>query len=276
MKRVELQLDLTPINSEVLFKLIENLPYIEVLHLHGKLSYFNLDSLSNLKELDLRYRIMDDFNVHLFDNLCNQLEYIDISCSNFDDKCLENLFYGRNFPYLSTLYISDSLVNIKLEKKLFDGLRMLKKLRIYKNQSGVRIIDNDAFSNLIELEELVLSDAGIKFIDKTMFSHLINLKILCLYNNQIESIEENSFSNLHNLEHLNLNFNQLTSLSANSFVGLDNLKELNLRHNQMVNFDLDIFDNIKKIEEIYLYGNPKINEDEISNRFLQSKNKVLF
>ena len=107
-------------NSELLFKLIENSPYIEVLHLHGDLSYFNLDCLYNLKSLDLFGTIMDDFNFRLFDNLCDQLEYINISCSNFDDKCLEKLFYGRNFPYLKTFYLDFSSANIKLEKKLFD------------------------------------------------------------------------------------------------------------------------------------------------------------
>ena len=121
VRTVELDLK-TPINSEVLLKLIENLLYIERLRLHGDLSYFNLDSLSNLKELVLYGTIMDDFNVHLFDNLCNQLEYIQISCSNSDDKYLEKLFYGRNFPNLTTFCISYSSEDIKLEKKLLDSM----------------------------------------------------------------------------------------------------------------------------------------------------------
>ena len=157
-----LKLDLETINSEVLLKLIEYLPYIEILHFRGDLSYFNLDALYNLKRLDLKCKILNDFNFHLFDNLCNQLEFITISCSNFDDKYLEKLFYGHNFPYLSTLSIFCSSANIKLEKKLFDGLRMLKKLMIDQNQN-LRIIDNDVFSNLIELQELHLGDTCIKF-----------------------------------------------------------------------------------------------------------------
>ena len=112
LRRFELDLE-TPINSEVLFKFIENSPYIETLHLHGDLSCFNLDSLSNLNELTLTGIIKDDFNVHLFDNLCNQLEYIDIRCKNLDDKYLEKLFYGRNFPYLTNFAICCSYANIK-------------------------------------------------------------------------------------------------------------------------------------------------------------------
>ena len=270
------KLDLeTPISSEVLLKLIRSLPYIEMLIFHGDLSYFNLDSLSNLKSLDLYGRIMDDFNIQLFDNLCNQLESIDIHCTNLDDKNLEKLFYGRNFPYLTTFCICCSSSNIKLEKKLFDGLRMLKKLKILYNKN-LRIIDKDAFSNLIELEELDLSDNCIGFIDKTMFSNLIKLKKLTLCGNQIESIEGNWFSNLHSLENLDLRRNQLTSLSAKSFVGLDNLKLLNLNHNKLANFDLDFFDNIGKFVEICLNENHIINKDEVLNRSLQSKIKVYF
>ena len=268
LRRLELNL-ITPINSEVVLKLIENLPYIEILVLRGKLSYFNLDSLSNLKRLDLNDKIMDDFNIHLFDNLCNQLEFINIFCTNLDDKYLEKLFYGRNFPYLTRLQIANSLANINLEKKLFDGLRMLQILTIscIKN---VRIIDNDVFSNLIELQELYLSFTFIEFIDKTLFSNLIKLKILSILCNKTESIEENSFSNLNNLEYLDLSCNRLRSLSAKTFVGLDNLKRLDLSNNELTNFDLDIFDNIGKIEEINLNENPIINKDEILNRSLQS------
>ena len=272
MRRVELSL-YSSINSEVLFKFIENLPYIEILHLIGKLSDFNLDSLSNLKQLYLYGRIMDDFNDHLFDNLCNQLEDINICCRNLDNKCVENLFYGRNFQYIRSLYIFESYLNIKLEKKLFDGLRMLKILKIHKNKN-LRIIDADVFSNLIQLQELGLTEACIEFIDKSLFSNLINLKNLTLYENQIESIEENSFSNLHNLEYLNLSCNQLRSLSAKTFAGLDNLKELDLRHNQLVNFDLGIFDNFGKIGEILLYENRIVNKEEILNRSEQTKIKV--
>ena len=79
LRRLELNLE-TTINSEVLLKLIENLPYIELLKLFCKLSYFNLDNLFNLKELELKGVIKDGFNVHLFDKLCNQLENITFRC----------------------------------------------------------------------------------------------------------------------------------------------------------------------------------------------------
>ena len=252
---------------------LTNLFALRILQLNGKLSYFNLDSFSNLKELHLNGTILYDFNFDLFDSLCNHLEYIDIRSKNLDDKYLEKLFYGRNFPYLTTFDINGSSAMIKLEKKLFDGLQTLQKLT-FLSIKNLRIIDAYAFSNLINLEELELSDTCIEFIDKTTFSNLINLKTLTLQENQIESIEEYSFSSLHNLEYLNLSSNRLTLLNAKTFVGLDNLKELDLNYNELVNFDLDIFDNIGKFVEIELYGNSIINKDEILNRSLQSNIKV--
>ena len=269
MKRVQLHLE-TPINSGVLLNLTDYLPYIEILELWCKLSHLNLDSLFNLKRLRLSHTIMNHFNFYLFDYICNRLESITISCSNFDYKCIEKLFYRRDFAYLTTLYIVHSSENIKLEKKLFNRLPKLQKLKI-SFCKNVQIIDNDVFSNLIQLEELYLSDICI---DKSLFSNLIKLKKLTLCRNRLESIEENSFSNLHNLEYIDLKSNGLKSLSAKSFIGLDKLKRLDLSHNELVNFDLDIFDNIGKTVEIYLNENPIINKDEIFNRSAQSKIKV--
>ena len=268
LRKLDLQLE-TPINSEVLLKLTEYLPYIEILYLYGYLSYFSLDELSNLKELHLSHTIMDDFNFDLFDNLCKQLEYIEISCTNFDDKCIKKFFFGRNFPFLTTIYINSSTRDINLQKNLFDGLQTLQKLD-FSLCNNVRIIDNEAFSNLVELQDLNLTDTYIEFIDKSVFSNLINLKKLSLSRNRLVSIEESCFSNLHSLENLDLSFNRLRSLSAKSLVGLGNLKRLNLMHNELVNFDLNIFDNIGKFE-ILLYENPNINRNEIFNRFNQSK-----
>ena len=268
LKILELDLE-TPINSEVVLKFIENLSYIEILNLRGKLSYINLDSLFNLKSLALKGKIMDDFNFDLFYNLFNQLEYISISCTNLDDKYIEKLFYGRNFPYLTSFFIANSFENITLEKELFDGLRTLQKLKMFFSKH-VQIIDTNVFSNLIELQELDLNDTYIEFIDKTLFSNLINLKKFSLSRNRLKSIEENSFSNLHNLEYLDMSFNRLRSLSAKSFVGLDNLKVLNLSYNKLLSFDLDIFDYIGKFVVIYLYGNPIMNKDKIFNRSAQS------
>ena len=247
----ELQLDLeTPINSEVLSEFIEYLPNIETLELSGKFSYLSLDRLSNLKRIKLFGTIMNDFDFDLFDNLCNQLESITISSQNIDDECLSKLFYGRNFPYLSSLFLTHTTIT-KLEKENFNGFPMLRLLFISERKQ-LRIIENDVFSNLKKLSILVL-----------MF-------------NCLENIKENAFSNLENLENLKLILNQLTSLDPKSFVGLRSLKILDLSKNKLSHFDLGILDNIPQIEEIDLSENPIINKEEIWNYSLSSKIKFIF
>lgn len=154
----------TPVNSDVLFKFNDYLPNIEMLELGWKLSYFNLDSLSNLKSLKLcSIRIDDDFNFDLFNILCNQLEDIMISGPNIDNEFFDKLFDGRNFPFLSSLSICETRI-VKLEKEMFDGFRMLRDLTICFNKE-LRIIDHDAFSNLKQLDRLFVRKNAIESFD---------------------------------------------------------------------------------------------------------------
>lgn len=109
---------------------------------------------------------MDDFNFGLFNNLCKQLETINIFCTNTNEKGFSKLFYGRNFPYLRDLSINDAKI-VKLERKMLDGFRMLEEFLFTNNK--LRTIDHDAFSNFIKLDELYLENNRIKSIDKRRF-----------------------------------------------------------------------------------------------------------
>ena len=240
------------VDSEVLFKFNDFLPNIELLELGGNLSYFTFDRLSNLKTLRLDGTIMDDFNFGLFDNSCNQLEDIHISCRNIEDKFFAKLFYGRSFTSVFSLWLSHTRIN-KLEKELFNGFQKLQELMICHNKE-LRIIKNDTFSNLKQLLTLDLS------------------------NNCLENIEQNAFLSLHNLETLDLSNNQLTSLDSKLFVGLNNLISINLKDNKLSRFDLDILDNIRQIdlEEIDLSGNPIINKEEILSHSISSRIRFIF
>lgn len=271
----DLSLDLEePITSEVLLKLVKSLPNIEILNLSGNFSFFRLDSdsFSNLKRVTLFGIILDEFNLGLFNNLCNRLEDIIIGCPNIDDEFLAKLFYGRNFPYLRSLCISGTKIT-KLEKNLFDRFPMLQKLMISFNKQ-LEIIDHDAFSNLLHLNNLYMRNNCIESIDRRHFSRLVNLESLNLSNNRLIVIKENQFSSLHNLNILCLSDNYLGLLDPKSFVGLDNLKKLDVRGNRLRRFDLDILDNMPLIEEMDLSGNTIFNKEEILNRFLSSKIKL--
>lgn len=107
--------------------------------------------------------IDEDFNFDLFNVLCNQLEIIGISGPNIDNEFFAKLFNGRNFPYLSSLSISNTRI-AKLEKEMFDGFRMLRDLSICFNEE-LRIIDHDAFSNLKQLDRLFVNKNAIESFD---------------------------------------------------------------------------------------------------------------
>ena len=219
------------IDSSILSQLFENLPTIEYLTLNGILSNINLDSLINLKSLNLIGIVDKYFNFSLFENICNRLEILSIELNQFKD--IYRMFEGHDFSNLNSLYIIFCFNITKLEKKFFDGFRMLQKLTIHSNRQ-LREVD---FSDLKQLIALDLSTNQITSLERKHFSGLEKLKYLNLKGNKIESIEENVFSSLKNLEVLDLSWNMIEKLSANSFAELSNLKHLNLNYNKLKNFD---------------------------------------
>jgi Leucine-rich repeat (LRR) protein len=97
----------------------------------------------------------------------------------------------------------------KIEKKMFDELPMLEKLMI-NNNKDLRIIEEDAFSNLTQLVYLYLNKNRIESLGAWTFFELANLNHLDLSYNQLESIDENLFSGQQNLKTLYLRGNRLT------------------------------------------------------------------
>lgn len=64
------------LDESVISDILDKFQSIEILHLHGKFPYFNLDKLINLKLLYLNGDISENFNFELFKNLFNQLEIL--------------------------------------------------------------------------------------------------------------------------------------------------------------------------------------------------------
>ena len=259
-------------DSTIKSQVLDYLPSIEYLTLSGDLSYFNLDSLVNLKCLTLCEYFNDDFNFYLLKTtLCYQLEELCIYITNLDDECLSKLLNGCHFPVLTNLSISSSDYIKKIEKKLFDKFPMLQTLSLC--DKILEKIDSDVFSNVRHLISLDLSNNSIRYLNEMHFSGLDKLKYLNLSANQLESIEGNVFSSLKELTVLDLSDNYIHRLNANSFASLTNLLSLNIKDNFLKTFDLKILDYIGKIEQIDLSGNMIDNEKEILDRF---KDRFIF
>lgn len=225
-----------------------------------------MDDLVNLEKLSISGQIEENFNFDLFRNLCNRLKDLSICKMNIDNEKLAKLFQSHNFPNLEKLKIAYCEIT-KLEKKLIEGFPTLQSLTIinpYENSNKqLRVIKNDAFSNLTNLVSLNLHGNSIETIDQRNFSGLINLNTLVLSFNRIESIENNTFSDLNNLKKLDLSDNKLSILNPKSFIGLENLEYLDLKSNKLKYFDLKNIDHISNVKKIVLLNNPILNRNDI-------------
>ena len=168
-------------------QLFDQVQHIEDLHLHGLMSYFNLDYFFNLKILSLVGPINQNFNYKLFKNLCYQLEDLHIFLINTDKKIdAKKLFEGHNFSNLQYLILRKHNMKI-LKKEFLNRFPMLRKLFILN--CNIEKIEQDAFSNLKQLECLDLSQNRLKFIEKDTFSNLKNLQTLDLSKNELTNLD---------------------------------------------------------------------------------------
>lgn len=167
---------------------MDQLPTLEQLDLVGNFSYFNLDSLVNLKVLSLIGTLNENFNIDLFKNLCYQLENLEIILThneNIDENTLFKLF-DHTFSSLKSCCMCK--LNIKrLKKEFISRFPMLRRLFIIN--SGIEEIENDAFSKSNRLSILDLSRNRLKFIEKNTFSNLTNLQVLDLSTNKLTNID---------------------------------------------------------------------------------------
>ena len=175
------------IDDDIITNLMSQVKHIEHLFLHGSFSYFNLDNLSNLKELSLVGTINENFNYELFKNLCNQLDAIYICLNKFDDKTFLKLFDGHNFSKLQNFVIRK--YNIKILKKEFIN-RFPKLRQLFISECNLEEIELDAFSNSQQLFCLDLSQNRLKFIEKNMFLNLMNLEVLDLSKNELKNLDK--------------------------------------------------------------------------------------
>ena len=179
-------------------------PKIEKFYFKNSNFVFHYNRLE--KSLYLKNAENEDLNFEFFSSICGQIEELLIFSSKSEN--ISKLLSSHNFPKLLSLMISQCEIT-KIEKKLFDELPMLEKLMI-NNNKDLRIIDEDAFSNLNKLVYLYLNKNRIESLGAWTFSELANLNHLDLSYNQLESIDENLFSGQQNLKTLYLRGNKLT------------------------------------------------------------------
>lgn len=123
------------------------------------------------------------------------------------------------------------------------------------SSAKIHFIDSNAFKELVELEELYLSDNEIKVMEESSFENLKNLVSLYLNGNFLTQIPPYIFKNLKSLRNISLETNSIEELSPFLFYNNPNVENIWLRDNKIAILEPKTFKNLKKLHFIDLQGN---------------------
>ncbi|XP_071965528.1 peroxidasin homolog isoform X2 [Antedon mediterranea] len=112
-----------------------------------------------------------------------------------------------------------------------------------------------SFSNLRDLNTLLLSNNDIRKIKNGAFDGLHQLRYLYLYKNRISEVESKAFSGLRNLEQLYLYSNMLATMHTNTFNDLPALERLFLNNNNISHIPLGTFTELRNLKRLRLDSN---------------------
>lgn len=116
-------------------------------------------------------------------------------------------------------------------------------------------IERDAFSELRNLQSLVLDHNQLTGVPVTWFEETTALTRLSLGHNKIKDIHDDAFGKLANLTHLNLYFNELTKLRAALFGKTTALEGLDVHNNEIEEIERHTFAELKSLKDLELSGN---------------------
>ena len=171
---------------------------------------------------------------------------------------IEDDVFSR-FKNLKTFIMTDSSLT-KIKEKSFNQLINLDEIDLSNNQ--IRIIEDRSFSSLKSLTTLSLAENKIEELHKETFEGLITLKILAFSSNLIRKLDNLVFTNLMNLIRLDLSSNQISLIEKDGFKDLVNLEELALAENKISLIDDLIFSDLQKLKKLDLSGNMLTNLGE--------------
>lgn len=157
-------------------------------------------------------------------------------------------FYG--LTSLLSLDLSSNMIADVLWETSIVALRSLKILNLSHNYiPNVRRLKSGT------LRRLDLSHCGIQSIPNEAFVQLDQLTELILSNNPLQTLFPGSF-NLTNLSKLDLSYCRLSHLIAYEFVNTPNLIQISLTGNRLVKLKNATFSHCPNLKYIHLDDNP--------------------
>ncbi|MBS0350407.1 MAG: leucine-rich repeat protein, partial [Proteobacteria bacterium] len=135
---------------------------------------------------------------------------------------------------------------------------------LYLNGNQLSRLSPNLFLRLNQLSWLDVRENQLKIIDEDAFSSLLNLTGLNLGSNQLSDLNPKVFAVLHQLGTIYLNNNELTNLNSELFSDLSELWWLDLSANRLDHLDKGIFSGLYKLQGVYLEDN-QLDDMAISN-----------
>lgn len=235
-----------------------------------RLSFADLQSkCPNLLELDIAGNFIEKFPNFAYwpknsstgnvvrtltmDN--NNVEAIDIKL------CL-------SLPNLETF----NIINNKLKDiSGLQGCKSLKRVSFYKNSLGANILQNEkTLSTLTGVIWLDLSTNLIKSFEEEAFYNMVYLEELFLSDNEIYKIDENLFRYNQKLQVIDLSWNSIHSVSSKMFSHLKALRRIRLNGNLISTIDSEFIAFVDTRPSLQLHLADNSFDCKCENKYLQT------
>ncbi|XP_075071289.1 uncharacterized protein LOC142160251 [Mixophyes fleayi] len=225
-----------------------NIKYIELVA-----EYLNAFSVLESLEVDSHSIFIDPCNEFVFTRLkeLHLKNNLFITCFGTGKQALENFTNLENLSYSANSQSSPGIVSLN------SSLQHLKKLNFFRLQDTDKLMESgqinvyDLFHGLSHLKVLHLINSGIERLDLTeIFSDLQELEFLVIENQNMQEVKENVFASMPNLKYIyfvdttfpcNCKFNWLLSwLESGTSVSIINFHEqecyMNIETYNLVSF----------------------------------------
>jgi Leucine-rich repeat (LRR) protein len=145
----------------------------------------------------------------------------------------------EEFPKLTDLSIRWSEVLI-VKNNLF-GRQFSWIKELYLGENNIKMIEDEAFQHLPNLEEISLYDNEIKSLGAKVFENNSKLKVIWLHDNKINMISPETFRNLNQLKSVDFEGNECFSKPIGCWNCYDNID-----HTELNSALLPCYENHKK------------------------------
>nr|APR72768.1 toll-like receptor 7 [Miniopterus schreibersii] len=254
----------------------QHLSFLRCLNLSGNsvgqaLNGSEFQPLVELRYLDFSNNRLDLLYSTAFEGLHN-LNVLDISSNShyFQSEGITHMLnFTKNLKFLKKLMMNDNDISTSTSRTMES--ESLKTLEFRGNHLDVLWRDGDDrylnfFKNLINLEELDISENSLSFLPPGVFDGMPpHLKTLLLVKNGLKSFIWERLSYLKNLETLDLSYNQLKTVPERLSNCSSSLKKLILHNNQ-----------IRSLTKYFLQGAFQLRYLDLSSNKIQIIQKTSF